>query len=137
MHPQSSKGPPAVPAPPPRTAAPRFKTWQKLQEWLEGHGVDVKKWSTSTKFKSCERLWEEIEKGESELVFENGDATPKRIVEVMNVRVQRGDLVLTETYQQQREGSFRLRFVPYLAEKMRSGEDFAEAARRGMIEEVG
>ena len=34
------------------------------------------------RFKSCRRLWEEIEMGESALAFSHGDALPRRVVEV-------------------------------------------------------
>ena len=111
----------------------QFQTHRDLQKWLEKAGIDTKPWS-GAQYKSVERLWGEVCKAESVLVRENDCIV--REVEVMNVQVRRGENFLTEKFQQQREGNFRVRFLPQIGEKMLPGEDWITAIYRACSEEL-
>ena len=104
-----------------------------MKKWLEKAGIDTKPW-IGPQYKTVERLWVEVCKGESVLVRRNGGIV--REVEVMNVRVRRGENFLTEKFQQQREGNFRIRFLPHIGEKMNPGEEWTAAVYRACEEEL-
>lgn len=108
-----------------------FKELDDLACWLSAAGVDLSLWRSGTS-KTLANLWEEYQRGE--VLFRNNP--PVRMVEVVNVRVTRDDLLLIEIEQEFINGERRARNQPP-SEKMKPGEDVWLAARRCLHEELG
>ena len=103
---------------------------EALQTWLHQEGIDTSTWGKS-QAKSIYSLWEELEHGEVVL----HKRPPLREVEVVQVVIRRNDKVLLEIQQELGNGVFRSRNI-FPSEKLRSGEDYLEAAKRGLQEEM-
>lgn len=132
-------------APPPEDAA----SWtggslDSLAAWLRAHGVDPAAFaSASNDAKSLSELAREVARGETTLVardvYENKKKTrlAERRVRVLRllIRDARGR-VLIEAKQEWSDGRVRERGTP-LSEKMLRDEDWRDAARRAVLEELG
>lgn len=132
-------------APPPEDAA----SWtggslDSLAAWLRAHGVDPAAFaSASNDAKSLSELAREVARGETTLVardvYENEKKTrlAERRVRVLRllIRDARGR-VLIEAKQEWSDGRVRERGTP-LSEKMLRDEDWRDAARRAVLEELG
>jgi len=119
------------------TAGPgTFANVHALEAALHAHAVDTSDWG-SGRFKSAAMLFDELERGETVLRFIAG-ATVRRWVNVVKVRVRRGDdtLQLIEASQVLPNGKVRTRGMP-LSEKMLYREAPLAAAWRGIAEELG
>jgi hypothetical protein len=109
----------------------------ELERWLGARGVDCSAWGKLPGSKPVALLLEEVAEGESLLTTGSPNSTTLRAVSVVNVRVLSGDgRFLVEAKQLLPSGAERLRNM-VLSEKMLPGEDWKEAARRGILEELG
>ncbi|MEM7113678.1 MAG: NUDIX domain-containing protein [Chloroflexota bacterium] len=103
---------------------------EALQTWLQQEGIDTSTWGVQ-QTKSVHSLWEELEHGEIIL----HEQPPLREVEVVQIVIRRDDYVLLEVEQELGNGRFRSRNI-FPSEKLRGGEDYLEAAKRGLQEEM-
>jgi hypothetical protein len=115
----------------------RGTTSEELQTWLEKHHVDTRPFGVG-RAKSMDALLKEITEGESVLESQtctNGRAIRK--VSVVNVRIlnERGQ-ELIERQQILPSGIIRNRQQP-LGEKCLPDEAWVDAAKRGILEELG
>jgi 8-oxo-dGTP pyrophosphatase MutT (NUDIX family) len=108
-----------------------FDTQAQLRIWLQQQNIDLTQWGHGPA-KSLAYLWRELQNGDT-LIQEQ---PPLRVVNVVQVIIRRGDLVLLEKAQEFGNGQRRFRNQPP-SEKMRAGEDYLAAARRGLLEELG
>ncbi len=107
-------------------------TLDALKALLRARRVDISLWGTGSA-KTVESLWEEIATGEIELK----DKPFRRVLTgVVQVIIRRGDRVLIEAEQVFHDGRRRARNIPP-AEKMLPGENYMDAARRCVTEELG
>ena len=109
----------------------RFARVEELVDWLEASGVDTAVWDKGTS-KSVANLWEEYVQGE--LIFQT--SPPLRIVEVVQIIIERNGLFLLEVEQEFVNGQRRSRELPP-SEKIKPGESCVEAAYRCLCEELG
>lgn len=109
----------------------KFSNVQELNRWLLSHGIDTAVWGQQG-HKTVENLWKELATGDA-LMQEN---PPMRLVNVVQVLVRRGNEILLETIQEMASGHKRYRNLPP-AEKIKFGENFLNAATRGLKEELG
>lgn len=107
-----------------------MKSSEQLNQWLTERGIDTSVWGQGVA-KSVEDLWTEIVNGESLLEPE----PLRRVVQVVNVIIRKGDKVLIETEQQFDGNRVRHRGIP-LSEKLKPGEEPLNAALRGIEEEL-
>jgi hypothetical protein len=127
--------------------APAFSSPAALRAWLLERGVTQDGWGSGAA-KSVDDLYEEVKAGESAL-FETGAAAAAataasrralRRVDVVSLTLScppAPGLVLVEASQVLPDGRVRRRGMMPLSEKMRAGEDWRAAARRGVREELG
>ncbi len=108
-----------------------FASAGELRRWLGNHGVDLDAWGQGD-HKSVDNLWEEINRGETQIQEEPA----LRLVDVVQVVVRRGRQELVETGQELTGGRQRARNRPP-SEKMQPGESYLEAALRCLREELG
>ncbi|PIE81489.1 MAG: hypothetical protein CSA11_03890 [Chloroflexi bacterium] len=108
-----------------------MRNLKELEDWLVQYQIDTSSWGQG-RFKSVDCLWAEIVSGESTL----WDNPPRRRVQVAQVMIRRGDLILVEAEQVMRNGSRRFREHPP-TEKFKAGESPLAAARRCLQEELG
>jgi hypothetical protein len=108
-----------------------FERVEELVDWLAASGVDTTEWDKGTS-KSVANLWDEYVKGE--LIFQI--SPPLRIVEVVQVTIERNGLLLLEMEQEFVNGQRRSRELPP-SEKIKPGENCVEAAYRCLCEELG
>lgn len=113
------------------TALREFASAGDLRRWLAGQGVDLTAWGRGG-HKSVDHLWDEIERGETQIQEE----PLLRLVDVVQVVVRRGERALIETEQELVGGGRRRRNRPP-SEKMQPGESYLEAALRCLREELG
>ena len=85
--------------------------------------------------KTFDKLWHEIESGETTITWE--DNRPIRIIKVARVEVLHGDQYLVETNQVFDDGRSRVRGIRGLSEKFMMGESPISAAKRAVSEELG
>ena len=104
---------------------------QTLESWLVQQGIDTTIWGMGAA-KTVHDLWLEIESGET--ILQNDP--PLRQVRVTQMIIRRGSKVLIEEAQAFKRGGLRQRNRPP-SEKMRPGEDYRQAARRCLREELG
>jgi hypothetical protein len=109
----------------------KFAGPAEMVEWLEEMGIDLHAWGTGS-YKSIINLWEEYKAGDISFA----DDPPMRVVEVVQIHVQQGDLILFELEQQFNNGKRRFRNQPP-AEKIKPGETSVDAAYRCLREELG
>lgn len=106
-------------------------TQTDLETWLAAAGIDTTNWGRDNA-KTVADLAREIASGESTLQND----PPRRVVQVVQVIIPRGDNVLIETAQEFADGRVRRRdHVP--SEKMLPNEEPIVAARRCLKEELG
>ena len=106
-----------------------------LAAWLRAHGVDPGFASAANDTKSISELATEVRRGETTLEADaNGAVRRVRVLRLL-IRDDR-DRVLIETRQEWSDGRVRERGTP-LSEKMRRDEDWRDAARRAVLEELG
>lgn len=109
----------------------QFDSYNQLLTWLRAQGVDLRIWGQG-QAKTAEHLWHEVKRGETKLL-----ANPaRRLVESVMVIVRHGEMILIETEQKMSDGRSRHRYWPP-SEKMQTGENYLDAARRGLSEELG
>ena len=109
-----------------------------LAAWLRAHGVDPEFASAakSISTKSISELATEVRRGETALLSDATGAVIRRVrVLRLLIRDDR-DRVLIEARQEWSDGRVRERGTP-LSEKMRRDEDWRDAARRAVVEELG
>ena len=113
-----------------------------LAAWLRAHGVDPTFASAANDAKSLSELATEVARGETTLVSAGDDEASGESRAVRRVRVLRllirdaRGRVLIEARQAWSDGRVRERGTP-LSEKMLRGEDWRDAARRAVVEELG
>lgn len=111
---------------------------EALAQTLHQHGIDIEEWGQPP-YKSIDRLYEEIDAGESRLV--QLGSTIGRLVSVVNVEVTAqingARYSLKEDRQEFADGTVRRRDLPGVSEKIQGDEDPEMAARRGIAEELG
>jgi len=106
---------------------------------LRSFGIDSDTWPAQEGAKSIDHLFTELELGETRLEFFSGGVGVRRLVEVVKVRVTRPgepQFTLIEAEQRFSCGSSRSR-RRVLSEKLFPHEAPLEAARRGVLEELG
>ncbi len=110
---------------------PNVHNLEALKEWLDTNGIDISQWGSGGA-KTVANLWEELANGDIRLL----DNPPTRIVHVVEVCIQKGNLVLKELKQEFGDGQLRTRNrLP--SEKMKPDEDCNDAALRCLREELG
>lgn len=109
----------------------KFEDIGELQAWLENAGIDLAAWGQRDA-KQMTDLWQEYQDGESSFF----DDPPFRVVEVAQIHIRRGELILIELGQEFNDGRRRVRGRPP-AEKMKQGEEPRAAAIRCLHEELG
>lgn len=107
-----------------------FHDGGELQAWLESAGIDLTFWGRGDA-KRVADLWLEYRNGESSFF----DEPPFRLIEVVQINIRRGDLILLELEQEFSDGRRRVRSRPP-AEKLKQGESPREAAIRCLQEEL-
>ena len=111
---------------------------EELAQTLRHHDINTEAWGRLP-YKSIDRLYEEIDAGESRLV--QLGSTIGRLVSVVNVAVTAHingtRYTLKEDRQEFADGSVRRRELSGVSEKIQGDEDPEIAARRGMAEELG
>ena len=106
-----------------------------LAAWLRAHGVDPGFASAANDTKSISELATEVRRGETTLEADaNGAVRRVRVLRLL-IRDDR-DRVLIEARQEWSDGRVRERGTP-LSEKMHRDEDWRDAARRAVVEELG
>jgi len=127
--------------PRPMTHASATTQWRgesedELRQLLTSHGVDVSAWARGNA-KTVASLFTEVQEKETTLLVSGGTVTRQLTVMQVAVRDPRHkDRVLVEASQVLPDGRERRREV-LLAEKMIDGEDWQDAALRGIAEELG
>ena len=116
-----------------------FKNEREMIGFLTKHGIDAASWSVTPGAKSAHQLYTELVDRECMLRLINGRVM--RCLSVAKVRVQRpgSDDYLVETYQKftwKPKDPGRVRNNILLSEKISPGERPAEAAVRGVLEEL-
>lgn len=107
-----------------------FTNITELAAWLAEHEIDTAVWGQENS-KTIANLWQEIQLGETRLQSN----PPRRLVQVVEVIVQREDQMLIEAAQELADGRMRQRRLPP-SEKFKPGEDAHQAALRCLQEEV-
>jgi hypothetical protein len=111
---------------------------ESLTRTLLDNDVDTELWGHPP-YKSIDRLYEELDAGESRLV--QLGSTIGRLVSVVNVEVTAHingmQYNLKEDRQEFADGNVRRRDLPGVSEKIQGNEDPEAAARRGIAEELG
>lgn len=106
---------------------------------LREYRIPVQQWGEG-QAKTVLHLAQEILKGETELVIENGKLLRRISIAHVDVRYRRPDgveLRIVEDRQVFADGRVRERGRKRVSEKMKSGEDLLETAKRGLLEELG
>ncbi|MFN8441047.1 MAG: NUDIX domain-containing protein [Caldilineaceae bacterium] len=118
----------------------KFDSIQQLTQWLNHHGIPTNTWGQGDA-KTVADLWLEVTHGETILqlvsaqVPEPLTASPVRLVQVVELLIQRQDHTLIEAGQLLTNGTERHRnHLP--AEKMKGGETPLAAAWRCLREEL-
>ena len=110
-----------------------------LREWLDANGVDANAFGVNGA-KSLADLAIEVERGETTLALDDVTNAPRRDVRVLRLLVtdeaKRPGQVLVEARQEWESGRVRYRNTP-LSEKLLGNEDWRDAVRRAVDEELG
>ena len=107
-----------------------FNSVAALEKWLKANGVDTSTWGTGNT-KRLVDLWNEVIAGDTQLLSN----PPTRTVNMVQIRIYRGDCVLTEIEQEFGNGQRRKRErLP--SEKIKQGEHYLDAALRCLQEEL-
>ena len=108
-----------------------FATPSQLASFLQAHQINLSPWGAGNA-KSVADLWQELQVGDAQL-----QANPlHRIVHIVTVIIRRGDQQLFEIEQLLKDGRTRRRNLPP-SEKMKANENYEQAARRCLQEELG
>lgn len=108
-----------------------FETLNDFEKWLAASGISTVKWGEG-QTKTVQHLWQEWLNGE--FAFQNDP--PMRLINVLQLQVQRDGQQLVEAEQELTNGERRFRNqLP--SEKMKRGEDYLAAALRCCYEELG
>lgn len=107
-----------------------FASVAALTTWLHSQEIDTTAWGQGAA-KQVNDLWQELVTGESSLQAD----PPLRCVQVVEVYVEQGGLLLVETAQHFVDGRVRARKRPP-SEKMKPGEAPLAAAQRCLVEEL-
>lgn len=111
---------------------------ESLTHTLHDHGVNTDSWGQAP-YKSIDRLYGEIDTGESRLV--QLGSTIGRLVSVANVEITAHingvHYSLKEDRQEFADGNVRRRGLSGVSEKIQGNEGPEVAARRGIAEELG
>lgn len=108
----------------------QFTDIHALETWLSHYGIDFKVWGENSS-KSLNHLWQELQAGEVQLK----ENPPLRLVEVVQIIIRRGAMVLVEAEQEFFNGQRRYRNQPP-SEKIKPGETVQDAACRCLQEEL-
>lgn len=108
-----------------------FQTIDDLAAWLAAVGIDTNGWGQAES-KRLADLWAEYKSGEA--VIE--DDPPARLLNVAEIAIRRGGLLLLEIKQEFADGRHRARLVPP-SEKLKPDESPRAAALRCLREELG
>ena len=110
-----------------------------LRQWLDANGVDANAFGVNGA-KSLADLAIEVERGETVLALDDVTNAPRRDVRVLRLLVtdeaKRPNQVLVEARQEWESGRVRYRNTP-LSEKLLGNEDWRDAVRRAVDEELG
>ena len=110
-----------------------------LREWLDANGVDANAFGVNGA-KSLADLAIEVERGETTLALDDVTNAPRRDVRVLRLLVtdeaKRPGQMLVEARQEWESGRVRYRNTP-LSEKLLGDEDWRDAVRRAVDEELG
>ena len=110
-----------------------------LRQWLDANGVDANAFGVNGA-KSLTDLAIEVERGETVLALDDVTNAPRRDVRVLRLLVtdeaKRPNQVLVEARQEWESGRVRYRNTP-LSEKLLGNEDWRDAVRRAVDEELG
>ena len=110
-----------------------------LRQWLDANGVDANAFGVNGA-KSLTDLAIEVERGETTLALDDVTNAPRRDVRVLRLLVtdetSRPGQVLVEARQEWESGRVRYRNTP-LSEKLLGNEDWRDAVRRAVDEELG
>ncbi len=110
-----------------------------LCEWLDANGVDANAFGVNGA-KSLTDLAIEVERGETTLALDDVTNAPRRDVRVLRLLVtdetSRPGQILVEARQEWESGRVRYRNTP-LSEKLLGDEDWRDAVRRAVDEELG
>lgn len=114
---------------------------EDLRNLLEQSGIDTSTWGQGPT-KTIEQLQKEIDEGEAVLIkSETGEIIRKISLACVDVYYKNSDgkmFFLREDKQVYLNGSERKRTLKSsVTEKMKAGEDSFDAAKRGLIEELG
>lgn len=108
-----------------------FDSVEAIEKWLADHHIDTTAWGVGDA-KTVVDLWHEVVNGDCCLQ----DDPPLRRLSVVQILIRRGSHILIEVEQEFHSGQRRSRHL-LPAEKIRLGEDYREAALRGLHEELG
>lgn len=108
-----------------------FQSQTQLHNWLTQAKIDTSLWGEGNA-KTVAHLWEEHLEGEASLQ----DDPPLRLVDVVQIIIRHGRLMLQEVKQELGNGQVRYRNQPP-SEKMEAGESYTTAALRCFAEELG
>lgn len=108
-----------------------------LEQWLQARDIDTALFGKDPSTKTLQALLNEVADGESILTSVGPNLPPSRRVSIVNVilRNSRGQQLI-EAQQVLPSGAVRRRGLP-LSEKMLPGEEWKDAMRRGVMEELG
>ena len=110
-----------------------------LRQWLDANGVDANAFGVNGA-KSLTDLAIEVERGETTLALDDVTNAPRRDVRVLRLLVtdetSRPGQILVEARQEWESGRVRYRNTP-LSEKLLGDEDWRDAVRRAVDEELG
>ena len=109
-----------------------------LRQWLDANGVDANAFGVNGA-KSLTDLAIEVERGETTLALDDVTNAPRRDVRVLRLLVTDETWpgqVLVEARQEWESGRVRYRNTP-LSEKLLGNEDWRDAVRRAVDEELG
>jgi hypothetical protein len=108
-----------------------FQSKKQLRNWLNAARIDTSLWGEGNA-KTIDHLWEELGEGEARLQ----DNPPRRLVDVAQIIIRRGNQILLETKQELGDEQVRFRNQPP-SEKIKAGESYMDAALRCFHEELG
>lgn len=113
------------------TSFVQFQDLDELKHWLISNGIDLSQWGQGSN-KSVENLWEEWQSGE--MYLQENPAL--RVVPVAQIIIRRDHNILIEAIQEFTDHRQRRRNHPP-SEKIKTDENYVDAAKRCLQEELG
>jgi hypothetical protein len=107
-----------------------IKSLEELKEWIRLECIDISRWGTENA-KTINDLWYEIKLGEAKIL----NKPPLRLLSVVKLLIYQDKKVLMERKQILRNSRVRSRNLPP-GEKIRFGEDYRDAIKRCLWEEL-